>query len=97
MNPIGDEDTSLIYKTDSAPVRSPAEAKPFASLLVDLDQTQQILSAALQAADDADLDRQVENDGGSIKVMEHLQGFHWHETYHLGQLDLLRAYLASHD
>jgi hypothetical protein len=95
LDPIWDDETVAKYKTDSHPIRYQANARPFSSLILDLDQTQQAISAALQAADDTDLDEMVENDRGLKKVIEHLLGFHWHETYHLGQLEILRAYIDS--
>jgi hypothetical protein len=51
--------------------------------------------AALENMPDAELDKVVENDMGTKRVIEHLQGFHWHETYHIGQLDIVRAFVAS--
>ena len=90
-----DEATAARYRTGSEPLRSPDDARPFSQLLADLDATQAVLSAALEAMDDAALDRAFENDRGEKRVIEHLQGFHWHETYHLGQLELLRAFCES--
>jgi hypothetical protein len=92
---LWDDAIVLKYKTDSQPIRSQAGARPFSLLLTDLDQTQQSISASLQEATDANLDKVVVNDRGSKPVIEHLRGFHWHETYHIGQLDILRAYVVS--
>jgi len=32
---------------------------------------------------------------GVKTVTEHLTGFHWHETYHTGQLDILNAFITA--
>jgi hypothetical protein len=37
----------------------------------------------------------VENDHGPKRAIEHLRGFHWREAYHIGQLDILRAFVES--
>ncbi len=92
---LWDEAIVLKYKTDSQPIRSQADARPLSLLLTDLEQTQQSISASLKKATAASLDQVVENDRGTKPVIEHLRGFHWHETYHIGQLDILRAYVVS--
>jgi hypothetical protein len=95
LAPLWDAATAAVYATGSAPITGPEAARPFALLLADLDQTQQMLGAALQQATAATLEMVVENDRGKKPVIEHLKGFHWHETYHVGQLDILRAFVGS--
>jgi hypothetical protein len=41
------------------------------------------------------LEKIVVNDRGEKTAAEHLEGFLWHETYHIGQLELLKAYIDS--
>ena len=95
QDPIWAESTQARYRTGSQPVRKVSDARPFSLLLEDLMATQQRINTALEQATDADLDRVVKNDRGTKSVWEHLEGFHWHETYHLGQLELLQAFIAS--
>jgi hypothetical protein len=95
LAPLLEELVAARYMTDSKPITSAAEARPFAQLLDDLDHTQAALKAALEEASETALDQVVENDRGPKRVIEHLQGFHWHETYHIGQLDILRAFIES--
>jgi hypothetical protein len=95
LAPLWGESTTLKYKTDSKAIKSPANAVPFNDLLADLDQTNQAIIAALKEVTDSSLDEVVKNDRGEKRVIEHLQGFHWHETYHIGQLDILRAFINS--
>ena len=95
LAPLWNESTALKYKTDSKAIKSQADAVPFTDLLADLDQTNQAIIAALKEVTDSSLDEVVINDRGEKRVIEHLQGFHWHETYHIGQLDILRAFINS--
>jgi hypothetical protein len=95
LAPLWNESTALKYKTDSKAIKSQADAVPFTDLLADLDQTNQAIIAALKEVTDSSLDEVVKNDRGEKRVIEHLQGFHWHETYHIGQLDILRAFINS--
>jgi len=95
LAPLLEEEVAARYMTSSAPITSAAEARPLAQLLDDLDRSQQALKAALEEASEAALAQVVENDRGTKRVVEHLQGFHWHETYHIGQLDILRAFVES--
>ena len=81
------------YQTNSKPIQSSKDARHLAKLLADLDYTQQVLSVKLANIEDTELDKVVVNDRGEKRVIEHLQGFHWHETYHIGQLDILRAFI----
>jgi len=90
---VWDESISACYCTGSEPVHTQEGARRFSDLLADLDRSQQALSAALENTSEASLDAVFENEQGAKPVFEHLQGFHWHETYHLGQLDLLRAFI----
>lgn len=94
LPPLWNEDIAVVYQSGSEPLTSPARARPFSALLAELDQSQHALKTALQQADDANLDAVVENDRGAKRVIEHLQGFHWHETLHVGQLEILRAFVV---
>ena len=67
----------------------------FSDLIADLDQTQQVISDALKTITDAELDKVLENDRGVNPVIKLLRGFHWHETHHIGQLDILQSYAVS--
>jgi hypothetical protein len=93
--PLWSAEISARYKSGSPPIKSQDDARRFGDLLADLDESQRALVAALQVATDATLDQVVENDRGAMPAIEHLQGFHWHETYHIGQLDILQAFIAS--
>lgn len=93
--PMWGAQTAAKYQTGSPPIRSASAARSFSDLVADLDESQQALELALADAKDEDLDAIVENDRGTKSAIDHLSSFHWHETYHLGQLEILRAFVES--
>lgn len=88
---IWPDDVWAKYRTGSDPIREASQAQALSALLEDLDETGRLLRDALEQASEEDLQRIVENDRGTKAAWEHLAGFHWHETYHIGQLDVLKA------
>ena len=58
-------------------------------------QTQHRIVAALKACQEADLERVAETERGAKPVWQHVEGLHWHETYHMGQFQILRNYALS--
>lgn len=85
------------YVTGSPPLQNGADARSFSLLVDDLDKAQAALEHALSQADDQALDAIVENDRGTKSAIEHIQGFHWHETYHIGQLEILRSFIETRE
>lgn len=92
---LWDVELTARYKTGSLPIRSASQARPFSKLIADLDQTQRALEETLAKITDEGLDRIVENDRGTKSAIDHLREFHWHETYHIGQLEILRAHIEA--
>ena len=68
---------------------------PFDKLLRDLNQSQDRIADYLERISPEALAADGETDRGIKPVAEHLDGLHWHETYHTGQLELLRALVQS--
>lgn len=95
LSPLWEEPVASWYRTNSEPIRSAENARPFTDLVTDVGRFQEILTKALEGIMDAELDRLFTNDRGEKPVIEHIQGFHWHETYHVGQLEVLRAFIDS--
>jgi hypothetical protein len=89
--PVWDPAERERYETDSAPVTGMEGALPMARLIADLDLSQQKMIAALREATPEDLARISGTDRDAKPVGQRIAGLHWHETYHLGQLDLLRS------
>jgi hypothetical protein len=93
--PIWDDAILSLYKTGSAPIANEQEGRHWDDLLADLAESRLRLEAALQASTGDDLARIAETDRGTKPVWEHLAELHWHETYHMGQLEILRAMVLS--
>lgn len=95
IEPIWDEALRGIYKTGSEPITADGPAREHQELLNDLEATQEKLQAGLQIATDAQLDALGVTDRGEKKIAEHLSGLAWHETFHVGQIDMVAAYIVS--
>ena len=63
-------------------------------LLAALDDSQAAISAGMQAATEADLAAPY-SAGSNQNVLQRIEGLLWHETYHLGQLEILRQVSAE--
>lgn len=93
--PVWDEVVMARYRSGSPPILEAGQGKPLGQLIQDLDKTVDGLEHALAGASLDDLQMEVENDRGRKSVVDHLKGFHWHETFHLGQLELLRNFIEA--
>ncbi len=86
-----------VYDRDSQPLTDPANALPLEDLLSKLDESGRLLSAALQPLDEQSLARPVAFGSQPQPLGEVLAFLQWHETYHLGQLELLRQLAGMDD
>ena len=82
QSPIWDEDDAAPYARGSNPLCDPAKAQPVSKILDDLAQSQETLIGALNSMGDEEMKR---DDLG-----EKLTWLSFHETYHAGQIGLLR-------
>lgn len=87
-------DESGLYRTGASPL-IPGSERPLLYLLKRLQEAQALLDGALQAAPDEYLRGVVETRFGDRPRWEHLAGLAWHETYHVGQLELLRQFAVD--
>jgi hypothetical protein len=94
-DPLWGEDQLSKYRTGSEPISKPDQALAFSTLQHDLERSMDMLQNALQNSSNEVLDRKVVNDRGEKSAYEHLEGFLWHETYHIGQLEILGAYIET--
>lgn len=88
------------YKRESPPVLVNSDALPFEKILGDLAQQHQCLSTWLKAATLDDLAVVVPNIIEGLPDWTRAQWLHfliWHETYHLGNLELLRQLAGTND
>ena len=87
-----DIETMSLYRTGSGPIIDNGNARSFKLLYSDLTASQDFLDTALEIKSQNDLAEVVETDRGEKPIWQHLKGLHWHETYLIGQLEILRAY-----
>jgi hypothetical protein len=84
------------YKSDSRPVQDgDDDILHFDDLHKDLRASQQTLSSLLSELSDEEHNQVVETARGEKPRWQHIRGLHWHETYHMGQLELLRSFILS--
>jgi uncharacterized damage-inducible protein DinB len=96
-SPIWNEEELTLYKRDSEPIITAEQAQPLEKLLSDLDQTQSGIIAALEQVSGEALEKPFESDPNRRTVGQRVAFLHWHETYHTGQLELLRQLAGKND
>jgi hypothetical protein len=89
-DPVWGEDELARYRTGSEPVTIENQGLTLERLLADLELTQERITATLAEISPARLEEVVETRFGERPVAQHVDGLNWHETYHTGQLELLR-------
>ncbi|MFN2221726.1 MAG: DinB family protein, partial [Candidatus Promineifilaceae bacterium] len=92
---IWDEAELARYKTGSPPITRADQALPLERLLRDFEESQQRIVTALESASAEALATIVDTRFGERPLGQHIDGLHWHETYHTGQLEILRALALS--
>lgn len=89
------ESEIALYDTGSDLVTAET-AMPLERLLLALDSSQRAIKEALQSASDDDL-AVVVGEERRQTILQRIEGLHWHETYHLGQLEILRQVSAARE
>lgn len=86
------------YATGSAPITAADQdgVRSFTQLRADWDAAQQALEDALAAASEEQLAAIVDEERGR-SLAEQLAGLAWHETYHVGQMEILRQLAGTDD
>ena len=97
QTPILEEVETWRYESESKPIVSDEQALPLSLLLRDLDRSQQQISAALESCSPGALARVIEGQRRQQSVGQAIASLHWHETYHTGQLELLRQLAGTDD
>jgi len=95
--PLLDDWSAVRYKTDSEPITSNEQALPLEDLLKALDLSQQRIETSLERTTPDELGRSVQFRGSEQLLGQAIAGLHWHETYHTGQLELLRQLAGTND
>ena len=95
-SPVWSESEIALYRQGSEPIVSAEQALPLEKLLDDLDQSQQRIADALAEMSPEEL-AAIADTGGGKSLGQTLAGSHWHETYHTGQLEILRQLAGTDD
>ena len=83
------------FERDSPPVTGPGDGLPLAQMLADLAASNEVLLARLAEMIDEEFAAIPEGDNRSVDAQ---LGFHsWHETYHVGQTELMRQVAGKND
>lgn len=85
------------YGRGSEPISSAEQGLPLERLLEDLDQSQEHMASALAEMPPEGLAASVNSGAGERSLGEALAFLHWHETYHTGQLEILRQLAGKND
>lgn len=83
------------YARESQPVTDGEDVMPLAELVGDLQTAKDQIVAALASATPESLAQIVE--GSDRSVGQRLHGLLWHETYHVGQTEILRQLAGTND
>lgn len=95
--PVMDADGAR-YQTDSDPLKGDdAAALPLETLLARLEQSQQRLAAALGRMNEADMAREITVRERKTTVGQRVFFMYFHESYHVGQTELLRQLAGKND
>jgi len=86
------------YQNGSAPVTGEGEGVlPLQTLLAALEQAQAGIAVGLKRATPESLARKVQDGGQTFPLAQYLFGLYFHETYHVGQPELLRQLAGMDD
>ena len=94
VSPTWTEAEARVYKPNSEPVISAEQALPLTRLLADLETLQTRIMEALQHVSEETLAAMADEEE---TVGQQITFSHWHETYHVGQLELLRQLAGKND
>jgi uncharacterized protein YciI len=95
--PFWSEEDVARYARGSEPIASEGQALPLERLLEDLERSQGLIEAGLAQVAHRELAAPVAGDKRGRALGELLVGLHWHETYHIGQLEILRQLAGKDD
>ena len=89
------EDVRALYHQDTPPVTPESPSVQFETLVTYLDESVELLKAALENVSEEWLEETHSNYRGDKTRYVHVTSFHWHESFHLGQLEILKAFIES--
>ena len=89
------EEVRALYHQDTQPVTPESPSIKFETLVTYLDESVELLKAALENVSEEWLEENHTNYRGEKTRYTHVTSFHWHESFHLGQLEILKAFIES--
>ena len=89
------DEVRALYHTETPPVTPGSASVRFDKLIKYLDESVELLKAALEDVSEKWLEENHSNYRGEKTRYAHVTGFHWHESFHLGQLEILKAFIES--
>lgn len=89
------EDVQAVYHTKMPPVTPESQSIRFEILIKYLDDSVGLLEEVLENVSDDYLEELHTNFRGEKSHYGHITGFHWHESFHVGQLEILKACIES--
>jgi len=84
-----------LYHTETPPIGPESNSVQFGTLVKYLDESVALLKFALKDMSEDQLEETHSNYRGEKTRYAHLTGFHWHESVHLGQVEILKAFIVS--
>ena len=96
QEPLLSEVETELYERGSAPITDGEKAVSFEKLLRLSNQSYKQITAYLEEASPNALEV-IHNAEKQQTLADRLQALHWHETYHVGQLEILRQLAGTDD
>lgn len=93
---VMDDGESVIYARESEPLKDAAVAVELSRLLRIAAQSQERLETALKKVQPERLSEIFNSENGQT-IGERIEFIQWHETYHVGQLEILRQLAGTND
>jgi hypothetical protein len=89
------DEVRALYHTETPPIKPESKSVQFEMLVKYLDESVELLKAALEDVSEEWLEENYSNYRGEKTRYAHVTSFHWHESFHLGQLEILKAFIES--
>jgi hypothetical protein len=89
------EEVRALYHQDTPPITPEGKSVRFETLVSYLDESVELLKAALENVSNEYLEETHSNYRGEKTRYAHVTSFHWHECFHIGQLEILQAFIES--
>lgn len=92
---VWQDEVRALYHTETPPIKPESKSVQFETLVKYLDESVGLLKAALENISDEYFEETHSNYRGEKTRYAHVTGFHWHESFHIGQLEILKAFIES--